>query len=191
MSRVFIEAIGEHVGEEVTLKGWLYNKRHKGKLYFLLVRDGTETIQCVAYRPDVGDEVFARCDEVTQESAIEVRGTVKEDARSPIGYELSVKDVRILQLARDYPITPKEHGTAFLMDHRHLWLRSSRQHAILRVRAAIIRAARDFFDGRGFTLLDAPIFTPAACEGTTTLFETEYFGAVSYTHLTLPTILLV
>lgn len=180
MSRVFIEAIGEHVGEEVTLKGWLYNKRHKGKLYFLLVRDGTETIQCVAYRPDVGDEVFARCDEVTQESAVEVRGTVKEDARSPLGYELSVKDVRILQLARDYPITPKEHGTAFLMDHRHLWLRSSRQHAILRVRAAIVRAARDFFDGRGFTLLDAPIFTPAACEGTTTLFETEYFGEKAY-----------
>ncbi len=180
MSRVFIEAIGEHVGEEVTLKGWLYNKRHKGKLYFLLVRDGTETIQCVAYRPDVGEQVFARCDEVTQESAVAVTGTVKEDARSPIGYELTVKDMRILQLARDYPITPKEHGTAFLMDHRHLWLRSSRQHAILRVRAAIIRAARDFFDGRGFTLLDAPIFTPAACEGTTTLFETEYFGEKAY-----------
>ncbi|MBN1919153.1 MAG: asparagine--tRNA ligase [Verrucomicrobia bacterium] len=180
MAHAYIEEIGRHVGQEVTLRGWLYNKRHKGKLYFLLVRDGTETIQCVAYRPDVGDEVFARCDEVTQESSVEVTGTVKEDARSPLGYELTVRDVRIVQLAHDYPITPKEHGTAFLMDNRHLWLRSSRQHAILRVRAEIIRAARDFFDGRGFTLLDAPIFTPAACEGTTTLFETDYFGDKAY-----------
>lgn len=180
MARVYIDEIGHHVGEEVTLKGWLYNKRHKGKIYFLLVRDGTETVQCVAYRPDVGDEVFARCGEVTQESSLEVTGMVKEDARSPIGYEVAVKDFRILQLAHDYPITPKEHGTAFLMDHRHLWLRSSRQHAILRVRAEIIRAARDFFDGRGFTLLDAPIFTPAACEGTSTLFETDYFGEKAY-----------
>jgi asparaginyl-tRNA synthetase len=180
MARVYIADIGRHVGETVTLRGWLYNKRHKGKLYFLLVRDGTETIQCVAYRPDVADEVFARCDEVTQESSVEVTGTVKEDARAPIGYELTLGDLRILQLARDYPITPKEHGTAFLMDHRHLWLRSSRQHAILRVRAELIRAARDFFDGRGFTLLDAPIFTPAACEGTSTLFETDYFGEKAY-----------
>jgi asparaginyl-tRNA synthetase len=180
MARVYIDEIGRHVGEQVTLRGWLYNKRHKGKLYFLLVRDGTGTIQCLAYRPDVGDEVFARCDEVTQESSVEVTGTVKEDPRSPIGYELAVRDVTILQLARDYPITPKEHGTAFLMDNRHLWLRSSRQHAILRVRAELIRAARDFFDGRGFTLLDAPIFTPAACEGTTTLFETDYFGDTAY-----------
>jgi asparaginyl-tRNA synthetase len=180
MARVYINEIGTHVGEEVTLRGWLYNKRHTGKLYFLLVRDGTETIQCVAYRPDVGEEVFARCDEVTQESSVEVTGTVKEDARSPLGYELGVRDLKIHQLAHDYPITPKEHGTAFLMDNRHLWLRSSRQHAILRVRAEIIRAARDFFDGRGFTLLDAPVFTPAACEGTTTLFETDYFGDKAY-----------
>jgi len=180
MARVYIAEIGRHVGETVTLRGWLYNKRHKGKLYFLLVRDGTETIQCVAYRPDVGDEVFGRCDEVTQESSVEVTGTVKEDARSPLSYELTVRDFKILQLAHDYPITPKEHGTAFLMDNRHLWLRSSRQHAILRVRAEIVRAARDFFDGRGFTLLDAPIFTPAACEGTTTLFETDYFGDTAY-----------
>ena len=180
MARVYIDEIGKHVGEEVTLRGWLYNKRHSGKLYFVLVRDGTETIQCVAYRPDVGDEVFARCDEVTQESSVEVTGTVKADARSPLGYELTLRDLRIVQLAHDYPITPKEHGTAFLMDNRHLWLRSSRQHAILRVRAEIIRAARDFFDGRGFTLLDAPIFTPAACEGTTTLFETDYFGEKAY-----------
>jgi len=180
MARVTIDEIGRHVGDEVTLKGWLYNKRHKGKIYFLLVRDGTETIQCVAYRPDVGDEVFGRCDEVTQESSVEVTGTVKEDARSPLSYELTVRDFKILQLAHDYPITPKEHGTAFLMDNRHLWLRSSRQHAILRVRAEIVRAARDFFDGRGFTLLDAPIFTPAACEGTTTLFETDYFGDTAY-----------
>ena len=180
MARVYIDEIGKHVGAEVMLRGWLYNKRHSGKLYFVLVRDGTETIQCVAYRPDVGDEVFARCDEVTQESSVEVTGTVKADARSPLGYELTLRDLRIVQLAHDYPITPKEHGTAFLMDNRHLWLRSSRQHAILRVRAEIIRAARDFFDGRGFTLLDAPIFTPAACEGTTTLFETDYFGEKAY-----------
>ncbi len=177
---VYIDEIARYVGQEVKLCGWLYNKRSKGKLWFLLVRDGTGVIQCVAFKGDVGEDVFGRCEEVTQESSIVVHGIVREDPRAPGGYELSLTDLQIVQIARDYPITPKEHGTTFLMDRRHLWLRSSRQHAILRIRHEVIRACRDFFDERGFTLLDAPIFTPSACEGTTTLFETEYFGTKAY-----------
>jgi asparaginyl-tRNA synthetase len=178
--RVYIEDVSKHVGQEVKLCGWLYNKRSKGKLWFLLVRDGTGIIQAVAFKGDVSEEVFNRCEEVTQESSIVVRGIVREDPRAPGGFELSLTDLQTVQLAKDYPITPKEHGTTFLMDHRHLWLRSSRQHAILRIRHEVIRACRDFFDERGFTLLDAPIFTPSACEGTTTLFETDYFGTKAY-----------
>ena len=180
MNRVYIEDIKNYVGQDVTIRGWLHNKRSSGKLNFLLVRDGTETIQCVVFKGDVADEVFEKSEKLTQESSIAVRGIVREDKRAPIGYEILVKDIEILQLAEDYPITPKEHGVHFLMDHRHLWLRSSRQHAILKVRCELVRACRDFFDERGFILLDAPIFTPAACEGTTTLFETEYFGDKAY-----------
>ncbi len=180
MSRIYVEDIANCVGQEVTIKGWLFNMRSSGKLHFLLVRDGTGTVQCVVSKADVSEDTFARCNDLTQESAIVVNGTVREDPRSPIGYEIAVKDVELVHHAIDYPITPKEHGVAFLMDHRHLWMRSSKQQAILRVRAELIRAIRHYFDSRGFLLLDAPIFTPAACEGTTTLFDTDYFGEKAY-----------
>jgi asparaginyl-tRNA synthetase len=180
VAHVYIEDIGQYDGHTVTLKGWLYNKRSSGKLHFLQVRDGTGMLQCVVFKNDVTPEQFALADHITQESSLLVTGTVRADQRAPLGYELSVKDLQLVQLAEPYPITPKEHGVAFLLDNRHLWLRSARQHAILRVRSAIIRACRDYFDGRGFTLLDAPIFTPAACEGTTTLFATDYFGEQAY-----------
>jgi asparaginyl-tRNA synthetase len=178
--RVWVEEVHRHVGEEVTLRGWLYSRRSSGKLHFLLVRDGTGTIQCVVFVKDVAPEVFERAGRVPQESSIAVTGTVRADARSPLGFELAVRDLDVIQEADAYPITPKEHGPAFLLDHRHLWLRSSRQHAIMRVRASVVRACRDYFDSRGFTLLDAPIFTPAACEGTTTLFEVGYFDDKAY-----------
>lgn len=175
MGQVYIENIGEYEGQEVTIKGWLYNKRSSGKIQFLLVRDGTGTIQAVMVKKEVPPEVFERGKELTQESSIIVKGIVRADQRAPGGYELILTDLETVQIARDYPITPKEHGVEFLMDHRHLWLRSKRQHAILRIRSEIIHAIRDFLDERGFTLIDAPILTPAACEGTTTLFETDYF----------------
>jgi asparaginyl-tRNA synthetase len=177
---VYVEDVAKHDGGEVTLRGWLYNRRSSGKLHFLLLRDGTGTIQCVVFVKDVSPELFERAGRLTQESAIEVTGTVRADARSPLGYELAVRDVKVLSEAVDYPITPKEHGPAFLLDHRHLWLRSARQHAIMRVRSSVVRACREYFDSRGFTLLDAPIFTPAACEGTTTLFAVDYFGSPAY-----------
>lgn len=178
--RVYISDISKHADQEVKIKGWLYNKRSSGKLWFLQVRDGSGIIQAVAFKGDVSEEVFQRCEKVTQESAIIVTGKVSEDKRAPSGYELQMKDVQIVHLAEEYPISPKEHGSTFLMDHRHLWLRSSKQNAILRIRHEVIRACRDFFDSRGFVLIDAPIFTPNACEGTTTLFETEYFGSKAY-----------
>ncbi len=177
---VYVGDIARYEGQEVTLRGWLYNKRSSGKLHFLQVRDGTGVIQCVVFKGDVSPEVFQMADHVSQESSLLVTGTVRADARSPIGFELSVKDLQILQEAQDYPITLKEHGVAFLLDHRHLWLRSSRQHALLRVRSEVIKACRNYFDEHGFTLLDAPIFTPAACEGTTTLFPVDYFGDTVY-----------
>ncbi|HSQ05747.1 MAG TPA: asparagine--tRNA ligase, partial [Burkholderiales bacterium] len=180
MPWVYVEDIGQHEGQEVTLKGWLYNKRSSGKLHFLQIRDGTGVMQCVVFKNDVPPEQFTLADHITQESSLVVRGTVRADSRAALGYELSVKELQLLQLADAYPITPKEHGIAFLLDHRHLWLRSSRQHAILRVRSTIIRSCRDYFDGKGFTLLDTPIFTPAACEGTTTLFVTDYFGEQAF-----------
>jgi asparaginyl-tRNA synthetase len=179
-SRVYIEDIARYAGQTVTLKGWLYNKRSSGKLHFLQLRDGTGVIQCVVFKGDVSPEVFEAADKVSQESSIEVTGVVKEDKRSTLGFELGITDFKVLSEAQDYPITPKEHGVAFLMDHRHLWLRSSRQHAIIRIRGEIIRAVRQYFDNNGFTLVDAPIFTPSACEGTTNLFETDYFDEKAY-----------
>ena len=173
-SRLHLRYLGPR-GPGGPLEGWLYQKRSSGKLHFLQVRDGTGVIQCVVFKGEVPEEVFERASRVTQESSVFIRGTVRADDRSSIGYELGVNSLEINQLAQDYPITPKEHGTAFLMDHRHLWLRSSRQHAIIRVRSEIIQACRDYLNGMGFVLVDAPIFTPAACEGTTTLFETDYF----------------
>jgi asparaginyl-tRNA synthetase len=178
--RVWVEDVHRHVDGEVTLRGWLYGRRSSGKLHFLQVRDGTGTIPCVVFVKDVPPEVFERAGHVPQESSLEVTGIVRADARSPLGFELGVKDVRVLQEAHDYPITPKEHGPHFLLDHRHLWLRSARQHAIMRVRASVVRACRDYFDRRGFTLIDAPIFTPSACEGTTSLFEVGYFDDKAY-----------
>ncbi|UCF37793.1 MAG: asparagine--tRNA ligase [Acidobacteriota bacterium] len=176
----YVQDVHRHVGEEVTIKGWLYNKTNKGKLRFLLVRDGTGTIQSVVFKKAVSPEAFEAADSATQESSIAVTGVVRQDDRAPGGFELDASDCRIIQLADEYPITPKEHGTAFLMENRHLWLRSSKQHAILRIRHEIIRAVRDFFDDNGFVLVDTPILTPAACEGTTTLFEIDYFGERSF-----------
>lgn len=171
----YIEDLSKHIGEEVTLQGWLYNKRSSGKIKFPILRDGTGIVQGVVVKSAVSDEVFNAVDMLTQESSFVMKGKVRKEERAPGGFELDVTDIRIISLAHDYPITPKEHGVEFLMDRRHLWLRSSRQHAILRVRHQIIKSIRDFFDGRGFTLADSPIFTPAACEGTSTLFETDYF----------------
>ncbi|HEX9614360.1 MAG TPA: asparagine--tRNA ligase, partial [Bacteroidota bacterium] len=145
------------------------------KIRFLLLRDGTGVVQCIMVKGQVPDEVFDRFEALTQESSFTIRGTVRKDDRAPGGVEVDVTGVDILQIAQEYPITPKEHGVEFLVDRRHLWLRSSRQHAIMRIRHRIIKAIRDFFDGRGFTLIDSPILTPAACEGTSTLFETDYF----------------
>lgn len=177
---VYVKDIAQYEGQEVELRGWLYNKRSSGKLHFLQVRDGTGTIQCVVFRGDVSTETFALGQDLTQESSVIVQGTVRADTRSPIGFELGVRGLHLTQQARAYPITPKEHGVAFLLDHRHLWLRSSRQQALLRIRSEVIKACRDYFDVRGFTLLDAPIFTPAACEGTTTLFPVDYFDDTVY-----------
>ncbi len=175
MNQTYINELKDHIGEEVTLKGWLYNSRSSGKLVFLQLRDGTGIVQCVCFRPN-DEELFETAKGLGQESSIVVRGKVKEDTRSAIGVELDVTGLEVVQNAHDYPITPKEHGTEFLMDHRHLWIRSKKQHAVLRVRHTVIKAVRDFFDENGFILADTPIFTPAACEGTTTLFEVDYFG---------------
>jgi len=175
MSRIYIEELSKHVGEEISISGWLYHKRSSGKVRFLVVRDGTGLLQCVMVKGVIPDEVFLKFDELTQESSLTVTGKIKKDDRAPGGYEMDLTNVKIISIAKEYPITPKEHGVDFLMDQRHLWLRSSRQHAILRIRHQIIMAIRQFFDNRGFTLMDAPIFTPAACEGTSTLFETDYF----------------
>ncbi len=175
-----IESLNQNIGEEVLLQGWLYNRRSSGKIEFLQVRDGSGTVQCVAVKSELPEAVFARCGEVTQESAIRVRGTVREDKRAPSGVELTLLDLEIVAPSTDYPITPKEHGPDYLLNHRHLWIRSQRQHAVLRIRHTVIQACRDFLDRDGFILADAPIFTPSACEGTTTLFETDYFGEKAY-----------
>ncbi len=174
-SYVYIEDLGKHVDEEVTLNGWLYNKRGKGKLQFLILRDGTGICQCVVFKGNVSEEKFAEAKSLTQESSFSAMGKVVASEKAPGGYELDVTDLKIYQISDEYPITPKEHGDSFLIEHRHLWLRSSRQHAIMRVRAAVQKAIRDFFDNNGFKLMDSPLLTPNACEGTSTLFETKYF----------------
>jgi asparaginyl-tRNA synthetase len=178
-----IHDIAQHVGKEITLQGWLHHRTDKGKLQFLQVRDGTGFIQCVVFKKDVSPEVFEVAAGLTQESSVTVTGTVREDTRAPGlpgGYEIGVSDLQVLQLAQDYPIQPKEHGVEFLMDNRHLWIRSQQQWAVLRVRATVIRAIREWLDGNGFANMDTPIITPAACEGTTTLFETDYFGEPAF-----------
>ncbi len=180
MIQTYINEIGQYVGKEVSIKGWLYNKRSSGKLRFLTLRDGTGLLQGVMFKDDADEGTFSLFDRLTQESSLKVNGVVRQDHRAPGGYELAIRRIELIQIAEEYPISPKEHGTAFLMDHRHLWLRSSKQHAILLVRDEIISACRDFFHERGFVLVDAPIFTPNASEGTTALFETEYFGEQAY-----------
>ena len=175
MRKIFISDLSKYVGKEITIQGWLYNKRSAGKLHFLILRDGTGYLQCVFFKGNVSEEVFESAGKIGQESSIEITGKVKEEKRAPGGYELDATDLKIISESHDYPITLKEHGIEFLMDNRHLWLRSSKQVAILRVRHRIIKAIRDFFDGNGFTLMDPPILTPSSCEGTSTLFETEYF----------------
>ena len=174
-NELYISDIAAHDGEEVTLRGWLYGKRSSGKLHFLQVRDGTGVIQCVLSKKEVPEAVFEAGTSVHQEASVEVRGKVAKDARSALGFELHVSNLRVLQGEGGYPIQPKEHGVGFLQEQRHLWLRSSRQRTVLGVRHTIIKAIRDYFDARGFTLVDAPILTPAACEGTSTLFEVPYF----------------
>lgn len=170
-----IAQLSDFNDKTVTIRGWVYNKRSSGKIHFLLVRDGSGVAQCVAVKNQVSPDVFGMFDLLTQESSVAVTGKVHKDDRAPGGYELQIEDMKTVHIAKDYPITPKEHGTEFLMDHRHLWLRSSRQHAILTIRHRIIKAVREFFDNKGFTLVDSPILTPASVEGTSTLFETEYF----------------
>jgi asparaginyl-tRNA synthetase len=182
--RVRIQDIAQYVGQEVNLQGWLYNRTDKGKLQFLLVRDGTGFAQCVVFEGDVPPDVFEAVTSLTQESSLSVTGVVRQDDRAPGvpgGYELGVTDLEVFQLAQpDFPIQLKEHGVDFLLDNRHLWLRSQTQWAVLRVRATVVRAIRDWLDGHGFTNMDTPILTPAAGEGTTTLFETDYFGEPVY-----------
>lgn len=176
MTVAHVAEVGAHAGEIVTIRGWLKGKRSSGKLLFLQVRDGTGTIQCTAFRPNLDPELWEQAKHLPQESSLEVTGNVNPDDRAPGGFELQIESFEVVGTAEEYPITPKEHGTAFLLDRRHLWLRSSRQHAIMRIRASVVRACRRYFDDRSFTLIDAPIFTPAACEGTTTLFPVDYFG---------------
>jgi len=180
MKWTYIEDISNFKDKEVEIRGWVFNKRSSGKVRFLLIRDGTGLIQGTIFSFKKDDLLFKKFDTLTQESSLIVRGRVKEDKRAPGGFELTIKDVEILQVADEYPITPKAHSTPFLMEHRHLWLRSQKQHAILQIRTELIKAIRDFFDDRGFRLMDTPILTPSACEGTTTLFETDYFDQKAF-----------
>lgn len=178
--KLWISDLKEQVGNTVELKGWVYHHRSSGKIKFLVLRDGTGFCQCVFVKAEVAESIFNDFEQITQESSVTVTGVVRAEPRSPGGYELTASSFKILQRAENYPITPKEHGPDFLMSNRHLWIRSKLQHAVLRVRAEVVSAVRDFFDGRGFTLTDAPIFTPSACEGTSTLFETKYFDEKAY-----------
>ena len=180
MQHIRIKELPKHAGERVTIKGWLYNKRSSGKLQFPIVRDGSGYLQCVVFKKEVDEATWKAAEDASQESSVEVVGTVRTEPRAPGGVELGVETFRVTGSAVDYPITPKEHGTAFLMDQRHLWLRSSKQHAVLRVRNEVEKACRDFFYDRDFVLIDSPILTANAAEGTSTLFETDYFGEKAY-----------
>jgi asparaginyl-tRNA synthetase len=180
MRTVRIKELPDHVGETVVVNGWLYNKRTSGKLQFPIVRDGSGYLQCVVFKKEVSEDVWTAVEGVTQESAVRVTGAVRAEPRAPGGVEMGVESFDVVHLTQEYPITPKEHGTAFLMDLRHLWLRSKNQHAILRIRNEIEKACRDFFYDRDFVLIDSPILTANAAEGTSTLFETDYFGEKAY-----------
>ena len=180
MTTLRIKDLPDHVGEKVTINGWLYNIRKSGKLQFPIIRDGSGYLQCVVFKKEVTDETWNAVDGVTQESSVRVTGTVRAEPRAPGGVELGVETFEVVQLTHEYPITPKEHGTAFLMDLRHLWLRSKNQHAVLRVRNEVEKSIRDFFYDRDFVLIDSPILTANAAEGTSTLFETDYFGEKAF-----------
>ena len=180
MNWVYIEDLKDYVEKEVELRGWLYNSRFSGKLIFLIMRDGSGFCQCVVSLNDVGEEIFEKAKKLTLESSFIVRGVVREEKRAIGGYEILVKNIEIIQLAKDYPIGPKEHGIEFLMENRHLWIRSRKQWAIQRIRNELIKGVRDFFYERKFILFDSPILTPSACEGTTTLFDIDYFGEKAY-----------
>ena len=178
-----IQEVAAHEGHQVVVRGWLYSRTDKGRLQFLQVRDGTGIVQAVVFKKDVPPQVFEAAKRLSQESSLVLTGTVRADARAPGvpgGYEISVQDLQVLQYAQPYPIQPKEHGVEFLLDHRHLWVRSRRQWAVLRVRATVVKAIRDWLDDHGFINMDTPILTPAAGEGTTTLFEVDYFGEPIY-----------
>ncbi|KYZ76919.1 asparagine--tRNA ligase [Anaerosporomusa subterranea] len=180
LETVLIKNLGRHSGQQITVEGWLYNRRSSGKIMFLIVRDGTGLLQGVVAKKEVGEEVFAKADQLTQESSLRLTGIVHEEPRSVGGYEMHVTNVEVIHIAQEYPITHKEHGVDFLAERRHLWIRTPRQTAILRVRSEIEHAFRDFFYQRDFVLADAPIITPAACEGTTTLFELDYHGEKAF-----------
>ena len=178
--RYYIDELHKYVGETVELKGWVYNTRGSKKIKFLILRDGTGFCQCVYFKGACDESSFENFAELTQETSVKVTGVVKKEPKAMGGYEISAQSFEIISKSNDYPITPKEHGVDFLMNHRHLWLRSKRQHAVMRVRSEIINAIRSFFDDRGFTCADSPIFTPNACEGTSTLFSTDYFDEKAY-----------
>ena len=176
MTVTTIERLADHIGQTVTLQGWVHNRTSKGKLHFVMLRDGTGFVQCVLFQKDVPVELFESIAKAGQESSVELTGQVQADDRAPGGFEIKVSGGKVYQLVDEYPITPKEHGPDFLLSRRHLWLRSRRQWAILRIRDAVISSIRNFFDERGFVCIDSPMFTPSACEGTSTLFEVDYFG---------------
>lgn len=180
VKNIYINDVSKYDGKKVLIRGWLYNKRSSGNIVFLLVRDGTGMLQCVVSKNNVDNKVFESVQKITQESSLIVTGNVRKEERAIGGYELFINDIKILQIVSDYPITPKSHGVGFLMKNRHLWLRSKKQHAILKIRAEVIKACREYLDKNGFINIDTPILTPAACEGTSTLFETKYFDQMAY-----------
>jgi asparaginyl-tRNA synthetase len=180
MKQVFISNISNFLNKDILLKGWVFNIRSSGKIFFLQIRDGSGRIQAVVSQNDVSKQAWKNCSELTMESSVEVIGKVSEDKRSPYGYEIQVSDLKVIHVAEDYPISKKEHGVEFLMDNRHLWLRSERQAAILKIRDEIIWRMREFFHKEGFVMTDTPILTPTSCEGTTTLFSTDYFDEKAY-----------
>jgi asparaginyl-tRNA synthetase len=180
MEWITLDRVADHDGNEVEIRGWVSNRRSSGKVRFLLVRDGTGEIQSVVSKSEVSSQTFELCGQIAQESSVRVQGVVRADVRAPGGYELLVREVHLVTEAEPYPIARKDHGVGFLMDHRHLWLRSSRQHALLRLRSKVSQAVRRFFDDLGFTSIEAPVLTPTACEGTTSLFHVEYFDRSAY-----------
>ncbi len=180
METVLIKNLGSHTGQQITVEGWLYNRRSSGKIMFLIVRDGTGLLQGVVVKKEVGEDTFAMAGQLTQESSLRITGIVHAEPRAVGGYEMHVTNLDVIHIAQEYPITHKEHGVDFLAEHRHLWIRTPRQAAILRIRSEIEHAFRDFFYQRDFVLADAPIITPAACEGTTTLFELDYHGEKAF-----------